>query len=267
MTEKGLCTDSQKLVNKDDSLWRVSTILVSYLLTTTVLVMFVHSLGVDQSVAGVLGTMIAGIIMSVIIYQQIPNDLSKNNSRNEGKTSWKTYIIVVLMMASSVFGIQVITKIIVRHSGAIAEELSENRMETFSNSPLLLILLLAFIFAPITEEFIFRYGVYGTMRNSFSTPVSAIASAVLFASIHLTLEAMFYGTVLGIIFALVYEYTGDIKVPILAHITYNVSVVLVPRNIIDTVPLLGLTFLVVISVLSIILGVARVRDITNYQNG
>lgn len=91
-------------------------------------------------------------------------------------------------------------------------------------------LLSIFVVAPI-EEFLFRGVVQGLLRQVYG-PVSAIAGAsLLFGSIHLTnytgsLDAVVAGALLiagtGAVLGILYEVSGNLSVPIVAHALYNV---------------------------------------------
>lgn len=169
------------------------------------------------------------------------------------------------MMFISMWGIHVVTGWITKYSGDIGKELMENRLEEFANSPVFLLLLLAIIIAPITEEIVFRYGVYGTLRRSTTIIASAVISAVIFGAIHFTFEALFYGSVIGIVFAFLYEYTRNIKTSIVGHMTYNVSVMFIPEKMNEKLSLPVEVLLIIISISAFIIGIKYIKSSCYYS--
>ena len=95
-------------------------------------------------------------------------------------------------------------------------------------SPALLILmtLLAITLAPITEELIFRGGIFRYMRTRTPRWVALLVPALLFGALHANLASFVPLVALGIILSLAYERTGSIIVPIVAHGLFNLNTIL-----------------------------------------
>lgn len=97
-----------------------------------------------------------------------------------------------------------------------------------------------FIVAPIVEEFVFRALIMTELRKGFSTVISIIISAILFALIHclaggiITVVHAFLG---GLIFALAYSKTRSLFPAIAAHIFGNLGgyVPIVTNRLPDTI--------------------------------
>jgi membrane protease YdiL (CAAX protease family) len=89
----------------------------------------------------------------------------------------------------------------------------------------LLIAGLAIVVAPITEELVFRAGLFRYLRTRVPRRAALIAPAILFASLHGSILAFAPLCVLGVIFALAYERTGRISVPIIAHALFNFNTI------------------------------------------
>ena len=109
--------------------------------------------------------------------------------------------------------------------------------EAAARDPTLLLGLaaLSVVLVAPAEEFLFRGVVQGRLRQSFG-PVGAVAGAsLLFGSTHLAnytgaLGPVVAGALLivvtGSVLGSIYERTGNLAVPILAHATYNVALLL-----------------------------------------
>lgn len=238
-------------------------ILGVYLLTTIIAAIACIVLQVDEYAMGMISAMASGIMTSVFVIKKVPTRHKEQHPDEKSlkvKTPFKIYAIVVIMMITAIRGIQVVTGWITEVSGEVGQELMNQRMEEFSNSPVLLLLLLAIIIAPITEEIVFRYGIYGTLRRSTNIIISALLSAVIFGAIHFTFEALFYGGVIGIVFALLYEYTRNIKVSITGHMTYNITVIFVPHDMNETISIPVEILLITLAVAAFVSGLYYIQQ-------
>jgi membrane protease YdiL (CAAX protease family) len=84
-----------------------------------------------------------------------------------------------------------------------------------------LIIVLAVSLAPLAEEFIFRFFMYGVVRHYFGKVTAVLASALLFAAVHGHLPSFAPLFVLGGCFAIAYEWSGSILVPMMMHAIFN----------------------------------------------
>lgn len=85
----------------------------------------------------------------------------------------------------------------------------------------ILIIGLAVSLAPLAEEFIFRFFLYGVLKRYFGRAVGVLASALLFAAVHAHAPSFAPLFVLGSCFALAYEWSGSILVPMTMHAFFN----------------------------------------------
>jgi membrane protease YdiL (CAAX protease family) len=81
------------------------------------------------------------------------------------------------------------------------------------------------IIAPWVEEIFFRGFLFGALRKRFGFISSALATSVVFASLHFTgiqiLDLLPLFAWLGVIFCYLYEKTGSLYVPISLHTINN----------------------------------------------
>lgn len=85
----------------------------------------------------------------------------------------------------------------------------------------LVVVLIAVGAAPLTEELVFRGCLYGVARRKLGRLPAILGTSLVFALIHAhlaTIPALF---VLAIGLALLYEATGSLWAPILAHAAFN----------------------------------------------
>jgi CAAX protease family protein len=98
-------------------------------------------------------------------------------------------------------------------------------VEMFSGSNTIeqrmLIIAIAVSVAPLAEEFIFRFFIYGVVKRYCGRAVGVLVSAALFAAVHAHLPSLAPLFVLGSCFAIAYEWSGSILVPMTMHALFN----------------------------------------------
>lgn len=96
-----------------------------------------------------------------------------------------------------------------------------------ADSPALIIVVttLAVVVAPVAEELIFRAGLFRFLRGRLPRPIALLLPAVIFGALHGNFAAFAPLVALGVIFALAYERTGRIAVPIVGHALFNFNTI------------------------------------------
>jgi membrane protease YdiL (CAAX protease family) len=85
----------------------------------------------------------------------------------------------------------------------------------------IMIIVFAVAIAPVVEEFVFRFFIYGVLKRYFGCLVGVILSAVLFAAAHAHFPSFVPLFVLGSCFAIAYEWSGSILVSMTMHSLFN----------------------------------------------
>jgi uncharacterized protein len=109
------------------------------------------------------------------------------------------------------------------------------RILTEIDSPVLLaaMVLLAVVIAPLTEELVFRAGVFRYLRTRWPRWAALLLPSAFFAALHVnwsTLEGLASAlplVVLAVIFSLAYERTGQLGTAVVAHACFNLNTLLV----------------------------------------
>jgi membrane protease YdiL (CAAX protease family) len=95
-------------------------------------------------------------------------------------------------------------------------------LQTASSLPTkLLIGFLAILVAPVAEEVVFRGLIYPTLKQHGFPNLALWGTSLLFAAIHDNLMILLPLTFLAIMLTLLYEATGNLLAPILAHSLFN----------------------------------------------
>jgi membrane protease YdiL (CAAX protease family) len=85
----------------------------------------------------------------------------------------------------------------------------------------IMIIVLAVAIAPMAEEFVFRFFLYGVLKRYFGRFVGLTFSALLFAAVHAHLPSFAPLFVLAACFTIAYEWSGSILVSMAMHCLFN----------------------------------------------
>lgn len=102
------------------------------------------------------------------------------------------------------------------------EEYTETMTQMTNGKSLVFLIAIMGIVAPICEEIVFRWLIYLRLREYLGVVVSIIISALIFGIYHGNLVQAVYASMLGVVFALFLEMTGDLLACMLLHIGANV---------------------------------------------
>jgi membrane protease YdiL (CAAX protease family) len=98
-------------------------------------------------------------------------------------------------------------------------------VELFNNSQTLrqraLIIILAVAIAPMVEEFVFRFFLYGVIKRYLGRSVGLATNSLLFAAVHAHLPSAAPLFILGVCFTIAYEWSGSILVSMTMHALFN----------------------------------------------
>ncbi len=101
----------------------------------------------------------------------------------------------------------------------------QNIVELFSGSHTIeqriMIIVFAVAIAPVVEEFLFRFFLYGVIKRYLGSFLGTIGNAVLFAAAHAHFPSFVPLFVLGSCFTIAYEWSGSILVVMTMHSLFN----------------------------------------------
>ncbi len=79
----------------------------------------------------------------------------------------------------------------------------------------------AVLVAPLAEEALFRGFLYRNLRDTLSRPAALLLSGAIFGLVHMNLGYFLPLAGLGVALALLYEWSGSLWVPVIAHAAWN----------------------------------------------
>jgi membrane protease YdiL (CAAX protease family) len=98
-------------------------------------------------------------------------------------------------------------------------------VELFNESQTLkqrvLIIILAVIIAPMVEEFVFRFYLYGVIKRYAGRFAGVLTNSLLFAAVHAHIPSAAPLFALGLCFTIAYEWSGSILVSMTMHALFN----------------------------------------------
>jgi uncharacterized protein len=90
---------------------------------------------------------------------------------------------------------------------------------------IILMALVAVVLAPITEELVFRAGLFRFLRDRVPGWTAHVVTAAAFAALHGTVSVTLPLFVFGLVFSFVYERTGRIEITMIAHGLFNLNTI------------------------------------------
>jgi membrane protease YdiL (CAAX protease family) len=145
---------------------------------------------------------------------------------------WLRWQNIFWIMPAFVFAMMIIGAILVACGwqtwvqdslGAKPQEAVTLVRETSDVGLLVAMAVTAIIFAPITEELIFRGYLYPVVKRFTDRWFASIFSGVLFGVIHFNVMALPMLALMGVILAVIYERSGSLWVPIGCHAAFNAT--------------------------------------------
>ncbi len=135
-----------------------------------------------------------------------------------------TYIGAILLGAALCLGINNLMYI-----GNLASVSSsyEATMEALYTPSLGIQIICLGILIPVCEELVFRGLMFKRLREYGSFKIAMIYSAIVFSFMHFNIVQTIYAFFMAVVFAFLYERYNSVKAPILAHVSANITAVLV----------------------------------------
>ena len=134
-------------------------------------------------------------------------------------------VLLCLLVIPVVFGTMLIWQAVLLAFGFTPEEQDILKIIRGAKNPLVrgYLLALAVAVAPAFEETFFRGFMYPALKRRLGVAGGLAVVSLVFATIHLNLNAFVPIFVLGAMLGLAYEATGTILVPITVHALFNTA--------------------------------------------
>jgi uncharacterized protein len=160
------------------------------------------------------------LVAAFLKLRQIDIDLLGGFSRTSLKRALSTAVVLLLAATPLILLAEALTQNAFG-GGSSRQEIIDLFNSSRTIGQRVMIIVLAVVVAPISEEFIFRFFIYGVLRRYFGIAVGLVLNALLFAAAHTHLPSAAPLFVLGASFTLAYEWSGSILVPMGMHALFN----------------------------------------------
>jgi len=208
------------------------------------LIQHIPSLKTDESllaiVSGILSQLglLLGAVAGMIYLRQSITRPQKDEPSSKTKSPVSTTITAGLttfvITVSVVVPVQWLWEqlLIVLHLPTARQEMVEIFFRTESSTRVAMLAGIAVLMAPVTEELVFRGGLFRFLRGRTPRWIALALPALVFAGLHVntkTLDGLITLaplTAFGVIFSLAYERNGCIAVVMIAHALFNLHTVI-----------------------------------------
>lgn len=167
-------------------------------------------------------------ILSGIAFFHIFFDRFKTPPTPRRRNFFTTGIVTFLLAMPLVTVVSLLWQALLNAVGLPTDKQDLVRMFLEAGSPLWLaiMMVLACVGAPLTEELLFRAGLFRYARTRLPRWAALLVPACCFAALHRNLASFAPLVALGILFSIAYERTGRIGTSIVAHALFNLNSVL-----------------------------------------
>lgn len=122
------------------------------------------------------------------------------------------------------------------------------------------------IVAPFAEEVIFRWMVFLRMRDNMRVLTAALLSGLTFGIYHMNLMQGVYATIMGLLFALILEWRGNLFSSVFLHMGANIWSLLVSDVMLYMLDHTGATSVIALNLFLVFVGTYGIwRCYKNYQ--
>ncbi|UOQ91821.1 CPBP family intramembrane metalloprotease [Halobacillus shinanisalinarum] len=205
--------------------WFIILTYVAAQLSTLVGLPLMLALGLNESDAIAVWSVISFTIATIIILRLLRKDMKQAKMRDDRSGPGKIVLWSILGVFLALFAQGLAALIETEVFGVPAgSENTMSLMEIARQSPLFI--LLPVVFAPITEEIIFRKIIFGSIYKRSNFFVAVLLSAFIFGAFHFDFKHMLVYFAMGVVFAFLYVKTKSIITPIIAHMAMNSFVVI-----------------------------------------
>ena len=174
-------------------------------------------LGYQASGSRVIGAVVGDVtmVLAVVLWYRMSDRVSTKDLTPTKRTTPSRW--TVLMGATAVcWALSTTAALVVMRSHP------EQAADDTGQEPLWRLLLLSLLVAPVAEETIMRWAVQPLLRRAMGPWIAVCTTAALFSVMHGTYAGIALTFPVGLLTALVYEESHDLRVVIALHAVFNV---------------------------------------------
>ncbi len=188
--------------------------------------------------SSIMGLFVHALFILILIYTRVRSPVATRFPLNMGPEAWTRslargifYYLAALpfILAGSLLwhGAFLLWKELGVEVYVQTQEIATLIARTENTGALILLVLLAVVIAPISEEWLFRANIYRFLKGRISPVFAMTVSSLLFALIHFNLKAFLPLFIVGILLCRAYEKSGRLMVPIVFHACFNANTTMI----------------------------------------
>lgn len=154
----------------------------------------------------------------------------------------------IVSVAIMVIGISCLMNLLIALIPIDDVEYQEIAEEMFNNNGIVIQLVVIGIFAPVSEELIFRGLIFRRSRDYVGFMWAAVCSGLFFGIYHGNLTQGIFAFFMGMLFAAIYEHFGTLWAPIVAHMANNIFATL-ENNLLDKIDVPDIAYFIFVIVI------------------
>lgn len=118
-------------------------------------------------------------------------------------------------------------------------------------------LIIVILLIPIYEEILFRYVIFGYLKENYNIVCAVIGQALAFGFFHLNIVQGIYTFLLGIALALVYMYSESLIGSIILHIVFNLFGILIIPTLAASSPVMQY-IVIIFGIVSLVISILKI---------
>ncbi|MDO4616260.1 MAG: type II CAAX endopeptidase family protein [Lachnospiraceae bacterium] len=171
-------------------------------------------------------SLIASVLTMVILRKTLMLDQLKFGFN---KKDWKPWQYAAAALTGTAAGHVWSSLIYVSGIAKIFTGYSDGASRAFSGQPIWLVVLSTVLAVPVAEELVFRWMIYRRAKHWYGRAAGLVISALLFGLYHANVVQFIYAAGFSILLTYLYEKSGNILAPVLAHAGANLWAVILDQ--------------------------------------
>ncbi|MDV8114573.1 type II CAAX endopeptidase family protein [Bacillus sp. BAU-SS-2023] len=197
---------------------------------------------------------ISDILTLILVHFILLNYDKKLLSKTTFKKIQATDVINIILLG---VGISVIVSILTAILQILIPSYTnvQDQLMTAHNSVFQLVIVILLI--PIYEEILFRYVIFGYLKENYNIVCAVIGQALVFGFFHLNIVQGIYTFLLGIALALVYMYSESLIGSIILHIVFNLFGILIIPTLAASSPVMQY-IVIIFGIVSLFISILKI---------
>lgn len=197
---------------------------------------------------------ISDILTLILVHFILLNYDKKLLSKTTFKKIQATDVINIILLGVGISVIVSILTVILQILIPSYTNVQDQLMSTHSSVFQLVIVILLI---PIYEEILFRYVIFGYLKENYNIVCAVIGQALVFGFFHLNIVQGIYTFLLGIALALVNMYSESLIGSMILHIVFNLFGILIIPTLSSTNPIMQY-IVIIFGIVSLVISILKI---------